>query len=177
MSLPLSRRRLLGVGALAGSALLSGCQALADLPPDESGDDSMAMAYSSARASYPTDGETHSGWVHIVSDGTSADLTFDARFCSAFGGIEPEVVEATPGRYVLRFEATADVAGVASVGAAEDPRDGESCSSVTRIKGGANVPKDWETLRVTLDDVELQTIERSGTTAELRPLPDPVRPE
>ena len=48
------------------------------------------------------------------------------------------------------------------------------CDTGTHIVGGANVPNDWETLTVAVNETDIQTVERSGTMPELRPLPDPI---
>ncbi len=178
---PLSRRKLLAGGSIAGLSTLAGCQGvvspLTQRTPDESeangGGESLGLAYSESRPSFPSEEETHSGWVHIVSHGESADLTFDVRLCSELGDVEPELTNAISNDYVLRFT----VSGKFSSGTSSNEPTGDSeCSSVTHLVGGANVPNDWESLTVAVNNDEIQTIERSGSTPELRPLPDPVRP-
>jgi hypothetical protein len=139
----------------------------------DNGDESLGLAYSKSRTSFPSEGETHSGWVHIVSDGESADLTFDVRLCSELGEIEPELTHSIANEFVLRFNASEFSSGTSSSRKTEESQ----CSSVTHLVGGANVPSDWETLTVAVNNIEIQTIERSGTMPELRPLPDPVRPQ
>lgn len=82
MSPPLSRRKVLAVSASVGSSCLAGCQGqMSSATPsasDESGTDegkeSLGLAFSKSRTSFPSESEAHSGWVHIVSDGESADL-------------------------------------------------------------------------------------------------------
>mgnify|MGYP006277251795 FL=1 len=178
---PVSRRELLAVSSLAGASCLAGCQgwptpkrARTATDTDTDGDDnSLGLAYSSSRASFPSEEDSHSGWVHIVSDGESADLTFDVRFCSALGEVEPELTHSTPNEFVLRFNVTA---GFRSETSSSGQTEESQCSAVTHLVGGANVPSDWETLIVAVNGVEIQRIERSGTMPELRPLPDPVRP-
>jgi len=166
---------MLAVGSVVGVISLAGCPALSSPPnektPDESSD-SLGLAYSESSSSYPSEEETHSGWVHIVSDGDSADLTFDIRFCSTLGDVEPELTHSMADEYALRFNVSAEFSS-------ETPSSTETktrCTSVTRLVGGANVPSDWETLTVVVNDVDIQTVERSGTIPELRPLPDPIRP-
>ena len=180
MSPPHSRRTVLTMSSVAGLSLLAGCQGVLSsgdprTPTDTESadrDDSLGLAYSESEASFPSDQETHSGWVHIVSDGESADLTFDVRVCHSLGDVEPELTTAGGSEYVLRFLVDADFGGEAAPGT---PTDDRQCGSVTRLVGGANVPADWERLTVEVNDTEIQTIERSGTLPELRPLPDPVR--
>lgn len=181
MSPPLSRREVLAASTIAGIGCLAGCpgptSSVTPSPSDgsatESGDESLGLAYSESRTSFPSEGEAHSGWVHIVSDGESADVTFDVRLCSEFGDVEPELTRSIANEFVLRF----DVGSGFSSGTPPSRSTAESqCSSVTHLVGGANVPGDWERLTVAVNTVEIQTIERSGTMPELRPLPDPVRP-
>lgn len=87
-------------------------------------------------------------------------------------GESADVMSRDVGRVVCLAFAVALIALAASSGTAEESQ----CSSVTHLVGGANVPRDWETLTVTVNDVEIQQIERSGTMRELRSLPDQVRP-
>lgn len=165
---------------MAGISLLAGCQDVLSpgstkTPTDterEDHSDSLGLSYSESQASLPSQQETHSGWVHIVSDGESADLTFDVRLCRTLGDVEPELTHAGGNEYVLRFIVSADFE---NGGTPSTRTDDPVCSSVTRLVGGANVPRDWDTLSVEVNDTEIQTIERSGTMPELRPLPDPVR--
>lgn len=180
-----TRRQLLAAGSVAGVISLAGCQALSNPSnentpdeepsnqntPDESSDP-LGLAYSESRSSYPSEEDTHSGWVHIVSDGESADLTFDIRFCSALGDVEPDLSQSMASEYVLRFNVDAEFSSETSSSTETDT----GCPSVTHLVGGANVPSEWETLTVAVNDVAIQTVERSGTTPELRPLPDPVQP-
>jgi len=176
---PHTRRGFLAAGASAAVVALAGCaessESSTSTPSDRdrvtANGESLGLAHTKSSASYPSDGEVHSGWVHIVSDGESADLTFDARFCESLGAVEPALLDATNDEYVLRFEVSGEFAGEAPTGTVE----ASSCSRVTRLVGGANVPSDWERLAVTVNDVEIQSVERSGTTPELRPLPDPMR--
>lgn len=176
MSPPLSRRKVLSVSAIAGISCLTGCQGrmssatsrTSDESETDGADESLGLAYSKSRTSFPSEGEAHSGWVHIVSDGESADLTFDVRLCSELGEVEPELTHSIANEFVLRFNVTSDF----SSGTTEESQ----CNSVTHLVGGGNVPSEWETLTVAVNDIEIQTIERSGTRPELRPLPDPVRP-
>jgi hypothetical protein len=160
---------------------LAGCQGWTNSVTPSTSDESeidedvesLELAYSQSRTSFPSEREAHSGWVHIVSDGESADLTFDVRLCRELGDVEPELAHSIANEFVLRFNVTSEFgSGTSSTG-----KTGESaCSSVVHLVGGANVPSDWETLTVAVNTVEIQTIERSGTMPELRPLPDPVRP-
>jgi hypothetical protein len=180
MSPPLSRRKVLAVSSIAGISCLAGCQGWAssgspsssDESETDEGGSSLGLAYSQSSTSFPSEGEAHSGWVHIVSDGDSADLTFDVRLCDELGDVEPELTHSIGNEYVLRFNVTSEFS---SDTPSSEPTEESRCSSVTRLVGGANVPSDWETLTVAVNNVEIQTIERSGTTPELRPLPDPVR--
>ena len=181
MSPPLSRRKVLAAASIVSFGSFAGCQGLMSSPnPDPSdesetdeGTDSLGLAYSEGSSSFPSEGEAHSGWVHIVSDGESADLTFDVRLCSELGDVKPELTHSIANEYVLRFKVTAGFKSetTTSKTTAESP-----CSSVTHLVGGADVPSDWETLTVTVNNVEIQSIKRSGTMPELRPLPDPIRP-
>ena len=172
---------MLAVSSIAGISCLAGCQgwtsSASPSTPDESetdeGDESLGLAYSKSRTAFPSEGEVHSGWVHIVSDGKSADLTFDVRLCNELGEVEPELTHSIANEFVLRFNVTSGFnSGTSSGGKTEESQ----CSSVTHLIGGADVPSDWETLTVAVNNVEIQTIERTGTMPELRPLPDPVRP-
>lgn len=178
MSPSLSRRKFLAISSIAGVSSLAGCRgwtSSASPNPRETDEDDeyLGIAYSESSSSFPSEGEAHSGWVHVVSDGESADLTFDVRLCEELGDVEPELVDRIGNEFVLRFTVTSEFGS-------ETPSGGETeesqCDSVTHLRGGANVPNRWETLSVAVNDVEIQTIERSGTMAELRPLPDPVRP-
>ena len=182
MSPPLSRRKVLAAGSIAGLSLLAGCQgwtssaspSRSDETKTDEGGESLGLAHSKSQTSFPSEGEAHSGWVHIVSDGESADLTFDVRICDELGDVEPELTHSIANEFVLRFNvASGSSSGTSSSGQTEESH----CSSVTRLVGGANVPSDWETLTVTVNNVEIQSIERTGTMPELRPLPDPVRPQ
>jgi hypothetical protein len=139
----------------------------------DDGDESLGLAFSKSRTSFPSEGQAHSGWVHIVSDGESADLTFDVRLCSELGEVEPELTRSTANEFVLRFNVTS---GFSSGTSSSAKTEESQCSSVTHLVGGANVPSNWETLTVSVNNIEIQTIERSGTMPELRSLPDPVRP-
>ena len=180
MSPPLTRRKVLAVGSIAGISILTGCQGSvkspsldvsdADEPDDRT--ESLGVTYAKSRGPFPSEGETHSGWVHIVSDGQSADVTFDVRLCSALGEVEPELTRSIGNEYVLRFNVTVGFDTTTSASTTTEPA---SCSSVTHLVGGANVPSDWETLTVAVNSTAVQSIERSGTMPELRPLPDPVR--
>ncbi len=176
MSPPVSRRKVLAVSAIAGISCLAGCQgrtssstpSTSDESETDEGKESLGLTYSESRTSFPSEGEAHSGWVHIVSDGESADVTFDVRLCSELRDIEPELTRSIANEFVLRFNVTSGFSSGTT---------GESqCSSVTHLVGGADVPSEWETLTVAVNNVEIQTVERSGTMPELRPLPDPVRP-
>lgn len=181
MAPPVSRRTVLSVGSIAGLSFLAGCQGWANSASpsgsDETeisqGDDSLGLAYSKGHTSFPSEEEAHSGWVHIVSDGDSADLTFDVRLCDELGEVEPKLTHSIGNEFVLRFNVTS---GFSSGTSSSRTTKESQCSSVTHLVGGANVPSDWETLTVAVNNVEIQTIERSGTMPELRPLPDPVRP-
>ena len=174
---PHSRRDVLATASVIGLGLLGGCQTMLGgenetSPSDpEAGDESLGLAYSQSQATFPSEQETHSGWVHIVSDGESADLTFDVRVCRTLGDVEPELTSAGGDEYVLRFVVSGDFETDTTPGTGtEEP----PCRSVTHLVGGANVPSDWGTLSVEVDTTEVQTIERSGTMPELRPLPDPI---
>ena len=95
------------------------------------------------------------------------------RLCNELGDVKPELTHSIANEFVLRFNVTSGFSsGTSSNGTTEESQ----CSSVTHLVGGANVPSDWETLAVAVNNVEIQTIERTGTMPELRPLPDPVRP-
>jgi hypothetical protein len=144
----------------------------AESEPDET-DGSFGIGYSESRTSFPSGAEAHSGWVHIVSDGESADLTFDVRFCTELGDVEPELTRSTGNEVVLRFDVTSEFSSETPFSRTIEASE---CGSVTHLVGGSNAPSDWETLTAAVNDVEIQTVERSGTTPELRPLPDPVRP-
>jgi hypothetical protein len=181
MGPPLSRRKVLAVCSVTSLSCLAGCQgwtspvssSTSDQSDPNEADDSLGLAYSKSRTSFPSEEEAHSGWVHIVSDGESADLTFDVRLCNELGDVKPELTHSIANEFVLRFNVTSGFSsGTSSNGTTEESQ----CSSVTHLVGGANVPSDWETLAVAVNNVEIQTIERSGTMPELRPLPDPVRP-
>jgi hypothetical protein len=179
MSPPLSRRKMLA-SAVTGMSCLTGCQGwtgsatpgASDESETDEDNESLGLVFSKSRTSFPSEEEAHSGWVHIVSDGESADLTFDVRLCRELGDVEPELTRSIANEFVLRFNVTSEFgSGTSSTGKTEE----SACSSVVHLVGGANVPSDWETLTVAVNDVEIQTIERSGTMPELRPLPDPVR--
>lgn len=180
--IPLSRRKMLAVSSIAGVSSLAGCQGMVNsVSPstsDESGtdesDESLGLAYSESRTSFPSEGDAHSGWVHIVGDGESADLTFDVRLCSELGEVEPELARSIGNEFVLRFDVTS---GFSSGTSSSWQTEESKCSSATHLVGGSNVPSDWETLTVAVNNTEIQTIERSGTMPELRPLPDPIHPQ
>ena len=174
---PYARRDVLTTASAVGLGLLAGCQTMLSgenetSPSDtDSGDQSLGLAYSQSQAAFPSDQETHSGWVHIVSDGESADLTFEVRFCRTLGDVKPELTHAGGDEYVLRFVVSADFE---NGGAPSTETEESRCRSVTRLVGGGNVPRDWRTLLVEVNSTAIQTIERAGTVPELRPLPDPI---
>lgn len=182
MSPPFSRRKMLALGSTTGISFLAGCQGLTapfsrdTAAPQENEDEdnrTLGLAYSKTpNASFPSEDEVHSGWVHIVSDGESADLTFDVRFCSSVGDVEPKLSSSIGSEYILRFNVNAELSGKSLSG---DSPDESTCGSVTRLTGGVNVPGEWETLLVSVNNTEIQSINRSGTMPELRPLPDPVQ--
>ena len=179
MRSPLSRRKVLASASIACISWLTGCLggSRSENPSTESAADGGEVSlgsYSTSSSSYPNEREVHSGWVHIVSDGKSADLTFDARLCTELGEVKPELTHSIGNEFVLRFNASAEFSSGTS--SDETPEDSQ-CSSVTRLVGGANVPSNWETLTVAVNNIEIQTIERSGTMPEFRPLPDPVHPQ
>ena len=181
MSPPLSRRKVLAVSSIASISCLAGCQGWtssaspsgSDESETDEGDESLGLVHSKSHTSFPSKGEAHSGWVHIVSDGESADLTFDVRLCEELGKVVPELTHSIANEFVLRSNVTS---GFRSGTSSSEKTENSHCSSVPRLVGGANVPSDWETLTVAVNNVEIQTIERTGTMPELRPLPDPVRP-
>ena len=180
MSPPLSRRRLLALGTLAGGSSLSGCLSSirsgwgaseTRVQSDDHHDDELGLASSKSSSSFTDESEAETGWVHIVSDGKSADLTFDARLCDSLGEITPSLSNSQSTEYVLNFATTSPFSTATSpTSSNSDP----TCQSGTHLTGGANVPSDWETLVVTVDGTRIQSIERSGTTPELRSLPDPI---
>lgn len=181
MSPPLSRREVLAGSSIAGISCLAGCQgwtssespSTSEESETDGGDESFGLAYSESSSSFPGQGAAHSGWVHIVSDGESADLTFDVRLCDELGEVEPALTRSVSNEFVLRFHVTSGFSnGTSTSGTTEESQ----CSSITHLVGGANVPDDWKTLTVAVNNVEIQTIERTGTMPELRSLPDPVRP-
>lgn len=182
MSPPLSRRKMLALTSTTSISFLAGCQGLtapfsrdtAD-PQEKEGknNETLGLAYSESKgSSFPSEDESHSGWVHIVSDGGSADLTFDVRLCSSLGDVEPELSNSIGNEYILRFNISAELSGKSL---SDDSTDESTCDSVTHLIGGANVPNDWEILLVYVNNTEIQSIEKSGTMPELRPLPDPVQ--
>jgi len=191
MNPSLSRRELIAYGSVSSIGVLAGCQELTgsdsrdtssspnrdqETPTTNQGSDSesgrLGLAFSQSRLSYPSESDIHSGWVHIVSDGESADLTFDARFCSGIGDVEPKLTNSFAQEYTLDFESSA-VSDEKSVTTGSP--DDSACSSVLRLVGGANVPRDWQTLVVSVNGATIQTIEKSGTMPEFRPLPDPIQ--
>lgn len=182
MSPPLSRRKMLALSSVTGISVLAGCQGLItsfrqdpsnSRKKEDENNETLGLAYSkSSSAPFPGEGETRSGWVHIVSDGGSADLTFDVRLCSTLGGVEPELNSSIGNEYILRFNVSAEL-GEKSVSSSST--DESACDSVTHITGGANVPNDWETLLVCVNTTEIQSTKKSGTMPELRPLPDPIQ--
>ncbi|GGN10451.1 hypothetical protein GCM10009021_07870 [Halarchaeum nitratireducens] len=181
MSPPLSRRETLALVSTTGVSVLSGCQGLtaplsrytADPQEQERDTETTALVYAkSSNASFPRDdASSPSGWVHIVSDGESADLTFDVRLCSSLEDVEPEVIDSSGNEYVLRFEVSADLSGKS---VSDESTGGSTCDSVTRLTGSTNVPSDWETISVRVNNTEVQPVEKSGTMPELRRLPDPI---
>ena len=181
MSPPLSRRKMLALVSTTGVSFLGGCQGLtapssrdtADPQEKERNNNkTIGLAYAkSLNAPFPSEDESHSGWIHIVSDGESADLTFDVRLCSSLGDAEPELSGSIGNEYILRFNVSADLSGKSL---SDDSTSESKCNSVTRLVGGANVPSDWETLLVYVNNTEIQSIEKSGTMPELRLLPDPI---
>ncbi|WP_152529726.1 hypothetical protein [Candidatus Halobonum tyrrellensis] len=180
MSPPLSRRRLLTVGATAGVSSLSGCLSSVHSDwgasgtgvPSDNPDHELGLAYSKSSGSFTDESESETGWVHIVSDGESADLTFDARLCDSLGGVTPSLSNSHSTEYVLDFATTS--ASTTTTSPTSSSADA-TCQSGTHLTGGANVPSDWETLVVTVDGTRIQSLERSGTMPELRSLPDPIR--
>lgn len=172
---------MLAFGSVVSVNFLTGCQGFTNPSGqndsnsnkrEERDNESLGLAYSRSSGSLQSGEEVHSGWIHIVSDGESADLTFDARFCGTVDEIEPILNQSGSNEYVLRFK-TGEAVSKKTSSSTSDKEP--ICNSGTRIVGGANVPSDWGTLIVAVNNTEIQTIERSGTMPELRPLPDPIQ--
>lgn len=174
MNTLLSRREALALLSTAGAGLLAGCQGteLSAPPGGESGGDEEVSlgSYSRSGWDHEDDPEEHD-WVHIVSDGASANLTFDARFCAALGAVEVDLRGSGGTEYELAFETDGEY-GTAT--AADGTPSDVGCDPGDYVVGGGNVPNDWDRLAVTVDGSEVAAIERSGTTPELRPLPAPI---
>lgn len=160
------RRQFLFLGGVTGMASLAGCQLSSarrgNDPPEDT--DARGLALSKSRGSELSESDdVHSGWVHVVADGETYDVTFDLRVChgrqeEATVGLEQRVTN----EYALEFETTGEA-------------DGESdCEYGTRITGGGTLPTEFEMLRVTANGRTLQTLENEGTMPRLRPLPDPL---
>lgn len=178
MSENTTRRTLLGVAGIAAVGGLAGCvgrsvkasQEQSETDTDGSGP--KQISYAENTSPFPREGKVYSGWIHIVADGESADLTFDARFCSKLGDVSPVLVSSGGDEYILRFEVDAEVSGKSVA----TPEEGDrNCSQVKRISGGTNVPSEWDVLRVQVDGTTVLKVERAGTFPAWRPLPDPIQ--
>ncbi|MFC5970559.1 hypothetical protein ACFPYI_04370 [Halomarina salina] len=192
------RRRVLALGATAISGLLAGCgssvgdepsttarsssentgtasppQTSASEPPasttTSSRDERLPLVYSTSSGPFSKSATPNRGWVHIVADGESADLTFDARLCTS-QSVEVTLTNPVSTEYRLNVATESESSPVSSTPSSETP----TCGTGTHITGSANVPNDWEELPVTVNGYEIQRLERSGTTGRLWQLPDPI---
>ena len=169
------RRRFLTLGAVTGAGVLTGCNdAMFPSKQDtaSANTESHGLSYATSSWSSPYEQEVHSGWVHIVADGDSFDLTYDVRLCEIGGEeVEPTLARTDPDEYTLALtlkpESSGEIDTEVSVSESE-------CSYGTRITGGANVPNDWERLEVVIIGKHIRTIKREGTLPKIRPLPDPI---
>lgn len=132
-------------------------------------DDGLPITYSASRGSFSESDAPNSGWVHVVADGESADLTFDARLCTS-RSVEVILADPPASDYTLEFETDGGAKPVTTTPSA----DAHRCGAGTHVVGGANLPSDWGELRVLVNGYEVRTVERSGTAPELRRLPDPI---
>lgn len=175
----LPRRRVL---ALAGtSSVLASAGCLSSLVGPEDTPESngttenqdvrpLTLAKGSPKNLIESD-EVYSGWVHVVAHGETYDLTFDVRLCHERGREVTVDLYGLPGAdYDLEF------ATGASETRATTPESAavSNCEFGTRINGSSTLSLEFERLRVTANRRVLQTIEREGTTAVMRPLPDPI---
>jgi hypothetical protein len=182
MSTSLSRRKILTLVSTAGISFLAGCQGLTTTfgqdilgsqEKEGTSNKDLGITYSKSSGSpFPSEDDSQNGWIHIVSDGESADLTFDIRFCSTVGDVEPDLSNSSGDEYILRFNSSADHSAKSLP---DDSIDESTCDSVIHLVGGANIPNGWGTLLVYVNNAEIQSIEKSGTMPGLYSHLDPIQ--
>lgn len=152
------------VGLLVGGVVSAGGVILLSDGPETTTDDSSIQTQNvslSVGTSGPTclDAPNETGWVHLVADGESFDVTFDL----AVAGANPSVsLERTgPATYTLAVTAS-------------EWDTGGDCRSVRRVTGGGSVPSSFETLRVTVDGAQIAVFDDDTTMPRLQPVPTPL---
>lgn len=176
MTIP--RRRVLALGATSGAIASAGCvsgllRSGEDGPTENQEEDRRPLTLAKGSPGSLADSdEVHSGWVHVVAHGETYDLTFDVRSCHEPGREVTIDLHGIPGgEYDLGFATTE----ASKTGATTTEADADSdCAFGTRINGSGTLPLEFEKLRITADGRTVQTVEKEGTMAVMRPLPDPI---
>lgn len=174
----LPRRHFLKLGSIAGITSLSGCQdVIGEVATNRSENDTndlgLAISSSGPKCLHRED-DIQSGWVHTVADGETYDMTFDVRISHGQGEeVEADLTTVSNStEYVLGFAIEKQPEESSEQ---KQPISESDCDPGTRLKGGGNIPDDFEMLRVSVNDRTLTTIEREGTFGTLHPLPDPIK--
>lgn len=171
----MDRRRFLALGAATGVTALTGCAeqlSPGDATTSSAGASDPGVAVVKTTGSLPPSKTVHSGWIHLVADGTGFDMTFDVRICHGFdAGVEASLDDRRSGRYEVTFSKTQRTDNSKTPPAQTDQ---SGCEYGTRINGSATLPKDLDVLTVTSNGDQLLEFEKEGGTGEMRPLPDPL---
>ena len=154
-------------GVLAGAVLLTAVSGLAGGPVERGPDPDNPPMYTASAGPSCFDGgvNPNAGWVHEVAAGTSYSVTLNATVVHDAGTEVRASVERRAGEgYELALRTVAVT-----------PERTLDCERVrTRFEMGTSLPTSYERLVVTLDGRELVNAERTDTTADLYPLPNPV---
>lgn len=122
----------------------------------------MPLVYSTSSGPFSESATPNRGWIHIVANEASADLTFDARLCTS-RSVEVTLTSLASSEYELNVATESESSQVSSTPTSEPP----ACGIGTHITGSANVPNNGEELPVTVNGYEIQRVERSGTRGSL----------
>ena len=169
---------LIGLAVLAGVAIAAGGNGWSgqNAPSSQSGapaettrgEDEVGLAVAEGGPTCLDDTvASRSGWVHLSGNGKDAAVSFDLTVTH---GAEVRLSNRGSGDYVLRIT-TSELASATANSAKSG--DDSGCESVLRLEGSGLVP-DVETLRVMVNGKTIRTIEKRGSFAELRELPEPI---
>ena len=145
------RRRFLASATVAGIVALAGCQS--GLGRTDETDESR-VPYSVTGPPESDAGEP--GWILLERGDGAFSATFEMRVCGEVDDVE--VLEMDDDEY--RLDVTANLG-----------TDEDDCRT-ERLLGSFDAPTDRLSLRVSVNDVPIESIERSGTTTSLHRLPE-----